>query len=125
MDANSVIDLIKLDVLPVVSKASGYAFLITEEVTSEIKWDKQRNVLQQIINARLIWKVSLNDIEELKLFSELTTTLGRGEAASLAYARYHNCYMLSDENNRAFMREVKRVITEYLFSPPSVFLYAL
>ncbi|MBP6059804.1 MAG: hypothetical protein KA522_03445 [Candidatus Saccharicenans sp.] len=113
MDANSVIDLIKLDVLPVVSKASGYAFLITEEVTSEIKWDKQRNVLQQIINARLIWKVSLNDIEELKLFSELTTTLGRGEAASLAYARYHNCYMLSDENNRAFMREVKRVITEH------------
>ncbi len=113
MDANSVIDLIKLDVLPVVPKVSGYVFLITEEVTSEIKWDKQRNVLQKIINARLIWRVSLNDIEELKLFSELTTTLDIGEAASLAYARYHNCYILSDENNRAFMREVRRIITEH------------
>lgn len=113
MDVNSVIDLIKLDVLPVVPKASGYVFLITEEVTGEIKWDNQRNVLQKIINARLIWKVSLNDIEELKLFSELRATLDRGEAASLAYAFYHDCYMLSDENNRAFMREVKRIITEH------------
>jgi len=113
MDANSVIDLIKLGVLHKVSKVSGYIFLITEEVDREIKWANQRNVLQKIMNAWLICKVSLNDIEELKLFSELTTTLDIGEAASLAYARYHNCYMLSDENNRAFMREVRRIITEH------------
>lgn len=112
IDANSVIDLIKLNVLYVVTKASGYVFLITEEVTSEIKWPSQRNVLQKILNADLVSQVSLNDTEELELYSKLRATLDSGESASLAYARYHNCYLLSDENDRAFMREVRRIITE-------------
>lgn len=54
----------------------------------------------------------LDGTEELELFSRLFSKLGSGEAASLAYAYYNNYFLLSDENNRDFMREVRGTITE-------------
>jgi len=48
----------------------------------------------------------------LELFSNLQTVLDKGEAASLAYASINQCLFLSDETQRAFMREVRALIEE-------------
>ncbi len=111
-DSNAIIDLIKLDVLGFICKLPGYRFFIVKEVYHEITRPEQKRILDVAINNRLVSLVSLTEIEELQLFSGLSLSLDAGEAASLAYAYYHEAYFLSDENNSAFRREVKRTISE-------------
>ncbi|NPV82910.1 MAG: hypothetical protein HPY46_04905 [Candidatus Aminicenantes bacterium] len=112
IDSNALIDLIKLQLINVINRLPGYRFHILREVYNEIIWPEQKKVLQQALRSHLFSLESLVDIEELELFSRLSSNLGSGEAASLAYAYCHNYYLLSDENNRVFMREVRGTITE-------------
>lgn len=111
VDANALIDLIKLDLLVITCELPGYRFHLVEEVYKEITWPEQKRALQTVIKNNLILLESLVELEELELFARLSSILGSGEAASLAHAHYHNYYLLSDENNRTFRREVGRTIT--------------
>lgn len=112
VDANALIDLIKLELLLEISRLPGYRFHIVEEVYKEITWPEQKKILKTAVESRLILIESLVSLEELKLFAQLSSTLDSGEAASLAYAYFHKSFLLTDENNRAFMREVRKTITE-------------
>jgi len=69
-------------------------------------------MLDRAINNRLVSLVSLFEIEELELLSRFSLSLGAGESTSLAYAYCHGTYFLSDENNSAFMREIRNTISE-------------
>ncbi|MGC8747084.1 MAG: hypothetical protein ACP5SQ_10715 [Candidatus Saccharicenans sp.] len=111
VDANALIDLIKLDLLDIICRLPGYRFHLVEEVYEEITWPIQKRALHNAIQNNLIIVESLVEIKELELFSRLSSDLDSGEAASLVYAFFHNCYLLSDENNKAFRREVGRTIT--------------
>jgi len=82
------------------------------EVYQEIIRPEQREMLNRAIESGLVSLVSLIEIEELQLFSRFSLSLGAGEAASLAYAYCHGTYFLSDENNNAFMREIRNTISE-------------
>ncbi|MGB9864348.1 MAG: hypothetical protein ACPLPQ_11145 [Candidatus Saccharicenans sp.] len=109
-DANALIDLIKLDLLFITCELPGYRFHLVEEVYNEIIWPEQKRALKIAIQNNLILLESLVELEELELFARLSSSLGSGEAASLAYAHCHNYYLLSDENNKTFRREVGRTI---------------
>jgi len=112
VDANALIDLIKLSALIPVTKIAGYRFLVVEEVVGEIRRPGQAEILKSAIRKCCLLRVSLNLSEELALFARLHAVLGRGESASLAYASRHGCLFLSDETQRAFMREVIALIGE-------------
>jgi len=111
-DSNAIIDLIKLAILNSICKLPDYKFLIVMEVYQEIIRPEQREMLNRAIESGLVSLVSLIEIEELQLFSRFSLSLGAGEAASLAYAYCHGTYFLSDENNNAFMREIRNTISE-------------
>ncbi|MFZ2055017.1 MAG: hypothetical protein WAU81_12590 [Candidatus Aminicenantales bacterium] len=112
VDANSLIDLIKLGALISVAQLAEYQFLIIDEVVNEIRRPEQAGILQEAIRRGLISKVSISTLNELELFAKLQTVLDLGEAASLAYASINRCLFLSDETQRAFMREVRAHIGE-------------
>lgn len=112
IDANSLIDLIKLSMLIPVTEMADYHFLVTEEVIMEIKWPEQVRVLDASLQNGMLRRISLSSLEELALFARLHQILDLGEAASLAYAAVNACYLLSDETQGAFMREVRRHIGE-------------
>jgi predicted nucleic acid-binding protein len=111
-DANSLIDLIKLAVLIPVTEMAEYHYLVTEEVIKEIKWPEQVKVLDGSLQKGKLHRVSLYSLEELALFARLQQNLDSGEAASLAYAAINGCFLLSDEIQGAFMREVRSHIGE-------------
>lgn len=112
VDANALIDLIKLSALIPVTNIAGYRFLVVEEVVGEIRRPGQAEILKSAIRKGCISTVMLNLPEELALFARLYAVIGRGESASLAYASLHGCLFLSDEKQRAFMREVVALIGE-------------
>lgn len=111
-DANSLIDLIKLGAFNSVAQLAEYQLLVIDGVVMEIRRPEQSRSLQEAIRSELISRVSINTLEELELFARLQTVLGSGEAASLAYASINQCLFLSDETQRAFMREVRALIGE-------------
>ncbi len=112
IDANSLIDLIKLQALISVAQLIEYQFLVTDEVVNEIRRPDQAIILQAAIKERLIYKVSISTLDELELFTKLQAVLDLGEASSLAFASINQCLFLSDETQRAFMREVRSLIGE-------------
>jgi len=111
-DANSLIDLIKLDTIRPVTKMSDYRLIIVDEVVEEIRRPNQVKILESIINDGSVFRVSLITAEELALFTRLQAILDLGESASLSYASLHGCFFLSDETQRAFMRETVALIGE-------------
>ena len=86
IDANSLIDLIKLGALFSVAQLAEYQFLVIDEVVSEVRRPEQARILKEAIRRGLISKVSISTPDELELFAKLQTVLDLGEAASLAYA---------------------------------------
>ena len=126
VDANSLIDLIKLDALISVTKIADYRFLVVDEVVGEIRWPGQVRILGSVLKSGSAFRVSLCTTEELALFTRLQAVLDLGESASLAYASLHSCLLLSDETQRAFMREVIALIgEERLVRTPSLLAQAI
>lgn len=111
VDSNALIDLIKIGVLNIICKLPGYRFFVVKEVYNEITWPEQKKILNDAINGQFVCLVSLVEINELELFSRLSTCLVSGEAASLTYAYCHKAFLLSDENNSAFLRELRKTIS--------------
>jgi predicted nucleic acid-binding protein len=112
VDANSLIDLIKLGALIAVTQIVAYHLLVTEEVMREIRRPDQVRILRHAMERGQISRVSIRNTDELELFIRLQPVLDPGETASLAYASIHQCLFLSDETQRAFMREVRALIGE-------------
>ncbi len=69
--------------------------------------------------------VRLEEIESLRLFSELVQIMGRGEAASLALAVVRSHAIACDEK-RVFRREaIARIGANRILSTPGIFVLAL
>ncbi|MEW5817697.1 MAG: hypothetical protein AB1798_20170, partial [Spirochaetota bacterium] len=86
VDANSLIDIIKLGALNSVMRIADYHFLVIDEVVREIRRTDQASILKHPMERGLISRVSISNLDELELFAQLQTVLDPGEAASLAYA---------------------------------------
>ena len=111
-DANSLIDLIKLGALSSVAQLAEYQLLVIDGVVMGIRRPEQSRSLQEAIRRELISRVSITTLDELDLFVRLQTVLDAREAASLVYAAINSCLFLSDETQRAFMRQILALIEE-------------
>ena len=68
---------------------------------------------------------SLTEPDAIALFATLATTMGRGEAASLALAVSRRCYVASDER-RIFMREARQRLGQGRFiNTPGLLVLAI
>ena len=86
LDANVVIDLIELGCLEPVLRMQSFRFWITENVRAEIKYSRQREVLERLISQGRLEEAKVQDLDELQLYGDLKKVLADGEAGSLAVA---------------------------------------
>ncbi len=112
LDANVIIDLVKLGVLHDVARVARYSFLVVEEVMDEVRRPEQARALQEAIATGIVVATALQSLEEEALLASLKESLGAGEAACLAVAHHRKFLVASDETQRKFMREVRRLIGE-------------
>jgi len=112
LDTNVVIDLLKLDALPVVAQLQPYTLLIVAEVKAELVRPDQAETLEHLIEGGAIREVALESIEEQAQFAKLLEVVGKGEAACLAIAHHRGTLIASDETHRALMREIRRLVGE-------------
>lgn len=80
-----------------------HAFVVAAHVRDEVTYPEQRAVLDATIAAGGLRIEDIRDLGSLTLFAELTTRLGRGEAACIALAAHAGMYIASDEKRR-FLR---------------------
>jgi predicted nucleic acid-binding protein len=124
-DANVLINLIHVEVLPLLGRLPGYEFVVVDEALAEITAGEQAGMLASALNEGALRRESLAGIEMLTLFAELTRIMGRGEAASLALAATRGWLVASDEK-RVFRREVQARLSEnHLLTTPGVFVLAI
>ncbi|WP_018292010.1 hypothetical protein [Verrucomicrobium sp. 3C] len=100
MDANVLINLLRIGQVPLLARLNGYRFLVPEEVMQEIADLRQRELLASAVAAGYLGQVVVDTVDSLALFAELRERMGRGEAACLALAATTGTHIASDEKKR-------------------------
>jgi len=112
LDANVLIDLVKLGCLAEVAGLPRFEMLVVDEVVAELTRPAQARSLERAMEDGLVARVSLGLADELAQMASLTRFLGAGEAASLAYAASRDALLATDEQQPKLMREVRALIGE-------------
>lgn len=96
-DANVIINLIHINSLGLLSRLPNYEFVVPDEVVREVTEPGQRAALQVAIKSGAPRIITIDDIATLKLFTELSSVMGAGEAACLSLAQTRGWFVASDE----------------------------
>jgi predicted nucleic acid-binding protein len=124
-DSNVLINLIHADSLQVVGQLAGYEFVVLEEVVAEVSAPEQAAALSTAFERGFLRREVVSDLTALTLFSDLTRTMGKGEAASLAAAATFGWSIACDEK-RVFLREARTRLGEgRILTTPGIFVLAI
>jgi predicted nucleic acid-binding protein len=124
-DANVVINFIHIGMLGDLPAMVDMDCVITDEVYDEVIRPTQRKILDAALEAGAWNRESLTETDSIALFATLATTMGRGEAASLALAVSRQSYVASDER-RVFLREARQRLGEgRIIDTPGLLLLAI
>ena len=124
-DANIVINLIHAGRLALFGAFPEFAFVVPEDVMSEISDPLQRQALEAAINVGHVRRESITSPAELTRYAQLRQVVGKGEAACLALAESRGWLIASDEKRR-FRREVLDGIGGgRLVTTPGLFVLAI
>jgi len=108
-DANVLINLMHVNRLNLCSYLPDCTFVVPDHVRDEITDKVQRAALDDAVTRRIFHIEVIKTIDTISLFAELTTYVGRGEAACLALSVERNWIIASDEKRR-FRREAENRI---------------
>ena len=100
IDANVLINFIKIDRLNILQQLQMYSFFLSSEVYDEISYPKQRLVLDQALNEGWLKKTEITDPNELRSYAQYRRQMGNGEAACLAIAICRQWTMACDERKK-------------------------
>lgn len=124
-DSNVLINLIHANSLHVMGRLAGYEFVVIEEVVAEISVPEQAAALNMAFERGFLRREVLTDLTALSLFSDLTRTMGKGEAASLAAAEIFG-WSISCDEKRVFLREARKRLGEgRILTTPGIFVLAI
>jgi predicted nucleic acid-binding protein len=124
-DANVVINFSHIGMLGDLPAMVDMEFVITDEVYDEVIRPAHRKVLDAALEAGTWSRESLFEPDSIALFATLATTMGRGEAASLALAVSRQSYVASDER-RVFLREARQRLGDgRIIDTPGLLLRAI
>jgi predicted nucleic acid-binding protein len=124
-DANVLINLMHVSRLGLLGKIPNHEFVVPEHVREEVAIPEQRAALDAAISEGWLKLEAINDLGALTVFTELTASMGRGEAACIAIAAKEGWFIASDEKRR-FLREAEaRVGAGRVITTVSVFVLAI
>lgn len=127
VDANILINLLKIGRFSLLRSLTGYAFRIPQEVLQEIRHPDQQAELLHALQEGWIEEIRIDDMEELRLYAHYIRQMGDGEAACLAVAVKRKWVVACDEGRKQpFHREIcRRLGAPYLFNTPGILLQAI
>lgn len=124
-DANVLINLIHVSRLHLCHDVPGHDFVLPDHVYNEVTYPSQRKTLDEAISRGHLRIHSIIDRDAIRLFGELTSRLGRGEAACLALAVTTGWAVASDERGR-FRAEVEdRIGRNRILGTADLFVLAI
>ena len=121
VDATVVIHLADTGSLWVLGALQDYEFVVPEQVVEEVTHPQQVTALQDALQNGWLRRESITDPEEITLYAELRTRMGKGEAACLAMASTRGWMLASDDLGRAFRRlATQRIGNSRLLDTPRI-----
>ena len=97
VDASVLMSLLILKRADILGRLPGYRFVITESAYAEGIRSDHRIGLKKAVADGFLERWVTPDPRELRVFADLLSTLGVGEAASLAAAECQGWFLASDE----------------------------
>ena len=124
-DANVLINLMHVARLSFCADLLSLEFMVPDYVREEITVPEQRIELDRALNSGLLQRASITEPADISLFADLTTRLGRGEAACLVLAAKHGWSVASDEKRRFRREAVSRIGADRIIGTVDLFLRAI
>jgi predicted nucleic acid-binding protein len=125
MDRDVLINLIHASMFPLLGKLAGYEFVVLDEVIAEIGRSTQAAALGQALDSRYLRGEALSDFSALALYAELSRTMGKGEAASLAAAATFGWSMACDEKFVFLHKARQRLGAGRILTTPGIIVLAI
>jgi len=124
-DANVLINLMHVNRLALCSNLPGCTFVVPDHVVEEITNGDQKAKLDDALARGIFHIVAIKTIDTITLFAELTTYVGRGEAACLALAVERNWIVASDEKRRFRREAVNRIGSGRIIGTRDLYVLAI
>ncbi len=106
LDANVLINLIRLNKLDILKNIKGYKFFIPNHVTVEVHKRTQRLQIHKAFKEGWIQELEISDLSEIEFYIRYRSRFGQGESACMAVAESRGWIVASDD--RSVQREVKK-----------------
>jgi predicted nucleic acid-binding protein len=97
MDADVLINLMRINKLDILPRLVGCEFYVPQDVWGEVHRKTQRDRLKKAINKEWLREIVVDDFAEMGLYAEFKTRFGKGESACLAVARNRGWVVVSDD----------------------------
>lgn len=124
-DANVLINLIHVARLDFCWQLANLEFVVPDHVREEINIPAQRETLDQAVEGGRLRIVSITEPDDIELFADLVTRLGRGEAACLVLA-VRNGWLVASDEKRRFLREVaQRIGDDRMIGTADLYIHAI
>src|SRR5690606_13504522 len=111
--------------LGLLAKIPNHEFVVPERVREEITISEQRVTLDAAVNEGWLKIEIINDLEAITVFTELTSHIGRGEAACIAIAAKAGWLIASDEKKRFLREAIARVGAEIVITTIDILVLAI
>ena len=124
-DANILINWMHVRRLDLLTQLPGLSFAIPDHVYEEILYPEQKRQLERALDSEKLRRVSIENPQDIVLFTRLIDHLGRGEAACLVLASRNGWLLASDEKRRFRREAIQRLGENRLLSTVDLFLRAI
>lgn len=124
-DANVLINLIHVARLDVCAALPGLKFVVPDHVREEITLPEQRATLDWAVTRGHLQMASITEPGDIALFADLTSRLGRGEAACLVLAVRNGWIVASDEKRRFRREALSRIGEERVMGTVDIYIRAI
>ena len=125
VDANVLINLMHVARLDLCKVLPDLEFVVPNHVHEEIQRPAHREAFDQAVSEGLFQIVLITEPEDIELLAELTTRLGRGEAACLVLAVRHGWTVASDEKGRFRREAAKRIGKDRIIGTADLYIRAI
>ena len=125
LDATVLSNLFQTDRFHLLGFICNHRFAVPAEVVSEITKPEYTKILDQTIDAGLIFLETLSNPLELELYANHKRTMGSGQSACLSMAEVNNWCVASDYRDRFLNVAMTRLGAARILSTRTLILLAI
>lgn len=97
LDTSVLVNFLRIDRYDLLANHPGYRFVITDHVRGEVSDPVQKKRLEAAVADGTLQETSVQSLDEVTLFAQLTARLGQGESAAIAAAAKRSFLVALDD----------------------------